>query len=94
MKPVTPFVICLAGFPRVGKLTIAHWVNLVERFFADITEMQIRRGVHGSAEELETAIRSLENFRDRTSAAESRARRSCDIAQISIFLRVPPRLDP
>ena len=32
--------------------------NLVERFFADITETQIRRDVHRSTEELETPIRS------------------------------------
>ena len=38
--------------------TASSWVNLVERFFADITEKQIRRGVHRSTEELETAIRS------------------------------------
>jgi transposase len=38
--------------------TASSWVNLVERFFADITEKQIRRGVHCSTEELETAIRS------------------------------------
>ena len=33
--------------------------NLVERFFADITEKQIRRDVHHSTEELETAILEL-----------------------------------
>jgi hypothetical protein len=33
-------------------------VNLVERFFADITEKQIRRGVHRSTNDLETAIRA------------------------------------
>jgi transposase len=38
--------------------TASSWVNLVERLFADITEKQIRRGVHRSTEELETAIRS------------------------------------
>jgi hypothetical protein len=30
----------------------------VERFFANLTEKQIRRGVHRSTEELETAIRA------------------------------------
>jgi hypothetical protein len=34
------------------------FVNLAERFFAEITEKQIRRGVHRSTEELETAIRA------------------------------------
>jgi hypothetical protein len=38
--------------------TASSWVNMVERFFADITEKQIRRDVHHSTEELEAAIRS------------------------------------
>jgi transposase len=36
--------------------TSASWLNLVERFFADITENAIRRGVFKSVAELETAI--------------------------------------
>jgi transposase len=36
--------------------TGATWLNLVERFFAAITEKQIRRGVHRSTRELEMAI--------------------------------------
>jgi DDE superfamily endonuclease len=36
--------------------TASSWVNQVERFFADITEKQIRRDVHRSTAELETAI--------------------------------------
>jgi transposase len=39
--------------------TAGSWVNQVERFFADVTEKQIRRGVHRSTVELETAIRGL-----------------------------------
>jgi transposase len=38
--------------------TASSWVNMAERFFAEITEKQIRRGVHRSTEELEAAIRS------------------------------------
>jgi transposase len=38
--------------------TASSWVNQVERFFAAITEKQIRRGVHRSTTELETAIRT------------------------------------
>ena len=38
--------------------TASSWVNQVERFFAAITEKQIRRGVHRSTAELETAIRA------------------------------------
>ncbi len=37
--------------------TSASWINLVERWFAAVTEKQIRRGVHRSTRELETAIR-------------------------------------
>ena len=33
-------------------------MNLVERWFALLTEKQIRRGVHRSTRELETAIRA------------------------------------
>lgn len=36
--------------------TSASWLNLVERWFALLTEKQIRRGVHRSTEELEAAI--------------------------------------
>lgn len=36
--------------------TSASWVNLVERFFRDITEEQIRRGVFRSVDELKAAI--------------------------------------
>lgn len=36
--------------------TGASWINLVERWFAGLTEKQLRRGVHRSTKELETAI--------------------------------------
>ena len=36
--------------------TSASWLNLVERWFALLTEKQLRRGVHQSSEELEAAI--------------------------------------
>jgi transposase len=36
--------------------TSASWINLVERWFALLTEKQIRRGVHRSTSELEAAI--------------------------------------
>jgi len=38
--------------------TASSWVNQVERFFANLTEKQIRRGVHRSTAELEAAIRA------------------------------------
>src|SRR5438094_2657721 len=39
--------------------TSASWLNLVERWFAELTEKQIRRGVHRSTVELEHAIRGF-----------------------------------
>jgi transposase len=39
-------------------LTSASWLNLVERWFAMLTDKQLRRGVHRSTNELETAIRN------------------------------------
>ena len=36
--------------------TSASWLNLVERFFAEITRKRIRRGVFRSVAELQTAI--------------------------------------
>lgn len=37
--------------------TSSSWLNLVERFFAALTEKQIRRGAHRSVRDLETAIK-------------------------------------
>ena len=37
--------------------TSASWINMVERWFAALTEKQIRRGVHRSVRELEAAIK-------------------------------------
>ncbi len=36
--------------------TSASWLNLVERWFAGLTEKKVRRGTHRSTRELETAI--------------------------------------
>lgn len=36
--------------------THSSWLNLVERWFAALTEKQLRRGVHRSTRELEQAI--------------------------------------
>jgi transposase len=38
--------------------TYSSWINQVERWFAGLTEKQIKRGSHRSTRELETAIRS------------------------------------
>jgi len=39
--------------------TSASWINLVERWFAELTNKQIRRGVHRSTRDLEQAIKSF-----------------------------------
>ncbi len=39
--------------------TSASWINLVERWFALLTEEQIRRGTHRSTRALEKAIHRL-----------------------------------
>ena len=49
----------LAAHPRFHlhfTPTSASWLNLVERFFAEITDKRIRRGAFDSVAELETAI--------------------------------------
>jgi transposase len=38
--------------------TSASWINLVERWFAALTEKQIRRGIHRSVHQLEAAIKN------------------------------------
>ena len=45
--------------------TSASWVNLVERFFAEITDKAIRRGVFKNVRELEAAIRAFIETRNR-----------------------------
>jgi transposase len=37
--------------------TYGSWINLVERWFAELTNNRIRRGVFRSVKELESAIR-------------------------------------
>ena len=39
--------------------TYGSWLNLVERWFAELTNKQVRRGVHRSVAELEAAIRTF-----------------------------------
>lgn len=45
--------------------TSASWVNLVERFFRDITEERIRRGVFRSLDELKKAIMDYLDHRNK-----------------------------
>jgi len=52
---------CLEKHPRVHihfPPTSSSWLNMVERFFRDITENRIRRGIFRSVPELEEAIRA------------------------------------
>jgi transposase len=44
--------------------TSASWLNLVERFFRDITEERIRRGVFRSVDELKAAIQEYLDHRN------------------------------
>ena len=37
----------------------ASWINLIERWFAELTRKQLQRGVHRSVEELEEAINEI-----------------------------------
>lgn len=39
--------------------TSASWINQVERWFAELTRKQLRRGVHTSTKQLETDIRTF-----------------------------------
>jgi transposase len=58
----------LAAHPRVHMHftpTSASWANLVERFFAEITDKAIRRGVFKNVRELEAAIRTFIQSRNR-----------------------------
>lgn len=46
--------------------TSASWINLVERWFAALTEKQIRRGTHRSVNQLEAAIREYLSITNQT----------------------------
>ena len=45
--------------------TSSSWINQVERFFALLTEQQIKRGAHRSTAELEAAIEQYINAYNR-----------------------------
>jgi hypothetical protein len=40
--------------------TSASWINQVERWFAELTRKQLRRGVHTSTKHLEADIRTAQ----------------------------------
>jgi hypothetical protein len=42
--------------PYLDSLTSASWINQIERFFAPLTDQQIKRGAHRSTKALQAAI--------------------------------------
>ena len=46
-----------------------RWLNLVERWFALLTQKQIKRGAHRSTRELERAIRCVREHHERSADA-------------------------
>src|SRR5437867_6768139 len=79
--------------------TGASWINLVERWFATLTDKQLRRGVHRSTRELETAIgRYIEVTNERprpfvwtkTPMKSSRASPDFVIESLTRDTRLPP----
>ncbi len=53
-----------ADFRRRLTPTSSSWINQVERFFAFLTEQQIKRGAHRSTKELQAAIRAYVDVRN------------------------------
>jgi hypothetical protein len=47
-------------------LTYSSWINLVERWLAEITNQRIRRGAFRSVQELEAAIREYIDLHNET----------------------------
>jgi transposase len=61
--------------------TGSSWLNMVERFFAEITERQIRHGVHRSERELEQAILTYIEIRNQDPKPFKWVRSADDILQ-------------
>lgn len=58
------------GFHVHFTLTSASWLNQVERWFATLTQKQIRRGTHRSTQQLEKAIREYLDIYNWTKSAD------------------------
>jgi len=58
-KLIRDWLVKRPGWQVHCKPTGASWINQVERFFALITDKQIRRGVHISVQKLEDDIRTF-----------------------------------
>ena len=69
-------------------LTASPWVNQVERFFFDITERQIRRGVHRSTAELDAAVRAYIDAVNADQSPSVRLRRI--LAKSARLFCIPP----
>lgn len=46
-----------AAFPRPVHTDVGSWLNLIERWFAELTNKPLRRGAHRGVAQLEAAIR-------------------------------------
>ena len=76
--------------------TYGSWINLVERWFAEITNQRIRRGVFRSVQELEAAIREyidVHNRRSQTLRLDAK-RRTKSLPASLASPSAPARLKP
>lgn len=72
--------------------TSASWLNMVERFFAELTEKQIKRGAHRSVKEREQAIMTYIDKRNKDSQPFKRVRTADQI--LTSLRRYCERLTP
>jgi len=61
--------------------TSASWLNMVERFFRDITENRLRRGVFTSVPELIAAINQYVSHHNNSPKPFIWTKSACDILQ-------------
>ncbi len=74
--------------------TSASWINMVERWFAALTEKQIRRGVHRSVSQLEAAIKEYLSITNETAKPFIWTKTADDIlASVARFVRGLQRQD-
>lgn len=75
--------------------TYGSWLNLVERWFGALTTKQLRRGVHRSVRELETAIRTFLDAHNTTGKPYAWTKTADDIlASIARFAQRTVALHP
>ena len=61
--------------------TSSSWLNLVERWFRDLTQKRIRRGVFHSVAELEPAIRDYIDHHNDTTEGYTWTAKAADILE-------------